>query len=180
MTAGSPRRAHQLQGAHLSTPRLPSRGPIFCVLYGSFMIHVLADFRTRGLFSAFWTEVSYPVPLRTSVPGPRFRHFVRKFHDPCACRLPYPRPVFGVLYGSFLSCTLADFRTNASFSAFCTEVSCPVPLLTSVPKACFLCFGRKFSAQPAYRLPSSGPVFCISDGIFGHAKGQDFLPRPCA
>ena len=107
--------AHQLQGAHLSTPRLPYQGPVFGILDGSFMIHALADFRTQGLFSAF-----------------------------------------------------------------CTEVSCPVPLLTSVPKACFLCFGRKFSAQPAYRLPSSGPVFCISDGIFGHAKGQDFLPRPCA
>ena len=38
-------------------------------------------------------------------------------------RLPYQRPVFRILYGSFYPCSLADFRTKAPFSAFCTEVS---------------------------------------------------------
>ena len=117
--------------------------------------------------------------LLTSVPEACFRHFGRKFRALYPCGLPYQGPVFGILDGSFMIHALADFRTQGLFSAFCTEVSCPVPLLTSVPKACFLCFGRKFSAQPAYRLPSQGSVFGVLDGSFGHAKGQDFLPRPC-
>ena len=43
------------------------------------------DFRTRGLFSAFCTEVFIPVPLLTSVPEACFPHFVRKFHTLFAC-----------------------------------------------------------------------------------------------
>ena len=98
----------------------------------------------KAPFSAFGTEVLSPVPMQTSVLDARFRHFRRKFHALYTYRLPYQRPVFRILYGSFYPCSLADFRTKAPFSAFCTEVSCPVPLLTSIPRPRFLHFVRKF------------------------------------
>ena len=59
--------------------RLPYQSPVFCILYGSFMPGSLADFRTGGPFSAFWTEVLCLVPLLTSVPEARFQGFGRKF-----------------------------------------------------------------------------------------------------
>ena len=80
-------------------------------------------------------------------------------------RLPYQRPVFSVLDGSFLLCTLADFRIQGMFSVFRTEVSCPATLLTSVSKACFQCFGRKFRAQQPSRLPYR-ESFSLLFGIF--------------
>ena len=83
-------------------------------------------------FSVFWTEVSRPVPLPTSVPEACFLHFGRKFCSLSPYRLPSLRPVFSILDGSVLPCTLADFRTQAPFSAFWTEVSCPVPLLQTI------------------------------------------------
>ena len=125
---------------------LPYQGPVFGILDGSFMIHALADFRIQGLFSAFCTEVSCPVPLLTSVPMPRFRRFVRKFHALCPCRLPYQDLVFGVLYGSFMPCALADFRTQGLFSVFWTEVFCPARIQASVLRSRFLHFGWNFWA----------------------------------
>ena len=72
------------------------------------------------------------VPLPTSVPEACFQHFGRKFPALHPCRLPYPSPVFRILNGSFMPCSPADFRTQAPFSAFWTEVSCPVPLLQTI------------------------------------------------
>ena len=43
-----------------------------------------------------------------------------------------------------MSRSLADFRTGGPFPGFDTEVSCLVPLLTSVLFARFQGFGRKF------------------------------------
>ena len=103
----------------------------------------LPAFRTRGLFSMFCTEVSCSVPLRTSVPKACFLRFGRKFHAPCTCGLPYQSPVFNVLDGSFMPHVPTDFRTSAPFSAFWTDVSCPMYLLASVPGPPFLHFGRK-------------------------------------
>ena len=42
-----------------------------------------------------------------------------------------------------MPCAPADFRPRGLFSVFGTEVSLLVPLLTSVPEACFLLLGRK-------------------------------------
>ena len=83
-------------------------------------------------FSVFWTEVSRPAPLQTSVPKACFQCFGRKFYALFTCRLPSRGPVFCVLDGSFMPCSPADFRTQAPFSAFWTEVSCPVPLLQTI------------------------------------------------
>ena len=104
----------------------------------------LADFRTGGPFPGFDTEVLCLVSLPASVPEARFQGLIRKFSAPCACRLPYRIPVFCILYGSFMSRSFADFRTFCPFPGFDTEVSCLVPLLTSVPKARFQGLIRKF------------------------------------
>ena len=90
--------------------RLPSLRPVFGVWDGSFTPHTLTDFRPRGPFSAFGTEVSLPMPLSTSVPEAYFRRLGRKFRSPCSYRLPSPRPVFGVWDGRFALYSLADFR----------------------------------------------------------------------
>ena len=112
--------------------RLPSRRPVFCIWDGSFSPSVLADFRPRGLFSAFETEVLLLMPLQTSVLEIRFRRLGRKFFSFCPCRLPSRRPFFGVWDGSFSPSVLADFRPRGLFSAFETEVLRPRPLRTSV------------------------------------------------
>ena len=122
---------------------LPYQSPIFCILDGSFMPHVLTDFRTKGTFSVFWTEVSCPAASLTSVSKACFQCFVRKYRVLQSSRLPYQRPVFRVLDGSFMPCSLPGFRTRAPFSAFWTEVSCLICLLTSVPEPRFHHFGRK-------------------------------------
>ena len=114
------------------------------------MSRSLAGFRTRGPFSGFGTEVSYLVPLLTSVPEARFQGLGRKFPAWFPCRLPYQSPVFCILYGSFMPGSLADFRTGGAFSGFGTEVSCLVYLPTSVPKARFQGFGRKFHGLRAF------------------------------
>ena len=106
------------------------------------MPHVPADFRTRAPSSAFWTEVSCPVPLRASVPKPSFLRFGRKFRSLYLCGLPYQGPVFTILDGSFMACAPADFRTGGLFAGFWTEVSCPMYLRTSVPEPPFRHFGR--------------------------------------
>ena len=134
------------ESSRASLPDVRPRGPVFSVLDGSFPPCALADFRTQSLFSAFWTEVLLSVPLPTSVPEACFQHFGRKFPALHPCRLPYPSPVFHILNGSFMPCSPADFRTQAPFSAFWTEVSRPAPLQTSVPKPRFPHFGRKFPA----------------------------------
>ena len=64
-----------------------------------------------------------------------------------------------------MPCTLADFRIQAPFSVFWTEVSCLVPFLTSVSKVCFLCFGRKYRALRPSRLPYR-ESFSLVFGIF--------------
>ena len=81
------------------------------------------------------------------------------------CCLPYPRPVFSVLDGSFLLCTLADFRIQGMFSVFRTEVSCPAVFPTSLPEARFQCFVRKFRALQPSRLPYR-ESFSLLFGIF--------------
>ena len=111
----------------------------------------------------FWLRVTCrpeclycPAAFLTSVPEACFQCFVRKFHALYPCGLPYPRPVFCFLDGSFLPCILADFRTKATFSVFCTEVSCSVPLRTSVPEPRFHHFGRKsIFAITAFYCPIS-------------------------
>ena len=120
----------------------------------------------------FWLRVTCrpeclycPAAFLTSVPEACFQCFVRKFHALYPCGLPYPRPVFCFLDGSFVLCTLADFRTRTPFSPFWTEVSCLVPFLTSVPEARFQCFVRKFRALQPSRLPYR-ESFSLLFGIF--------------
>ena len=106
----------------LHSHRLPSREPIFGIWDGSFSPHTLADFRIRGPFPAFGTEVFTPwvfanfrirspfsaigtavlftMLLQTSVSGARFRQLGRKF-------FPY---------------AFANFRIRGLFSAVGTEV----------------------------------------------------------
>ena len=139
----------------------------------------LPDFRTKAPFSTFCTEVSCSVPLLTSVPKACFLLFVRKFHALYPCGLPYPRPVFCFLDGSFLPHMPADFRTKATFSAFWMEVSRSICLLTSVPKPRFQCFVRKFRALYPCGLPYQNPVFTILDGSRSSQLLPFTAPFPC-
>ena len=154
---------------------LPYQSPIFCILDGSIVLCTLADFRIQGLFSVFWTEVSCPAVFPSSVPEARFQCFVRKYRVLQSSRLPYQRPVFSVLYGSFLACAPTDFRTFCPFPVFWTEVLCLICLLTSVSKACFQCFGRKYRALQSSRLPYQRPVFSVLYGSFVPCSLPDFL-----
>ena len=160
------------------------------------MSRSLAGFRTRGPFSGFGTEVSYLVPLLTSGPFPgfdtevllpaclltsvlfaRFQGLIRKFYALFPCRLPYFLPVFRVLDGSSMACAPSDFRTGSPFSGFDTEVSCLVPLPTSVPDPRFQGFGRKFYALLPCQLPYRRLVFRVWDGSFMACAPADFRTR---
>ena len=112
--------------------RLPSLRPLFSVWYGSFTPCALADFRIRGPFSAFGTEVSLSAPLPTSVSEACFRRLGRKSRFLHSCRLPYQRPMLGILYGSrstellhtkAASSCIFVFRAISKNSAFSVEIS---------------------------------------------------------
>ena len=75
-----------------------------------------------------------------------------------------------------LSTRFTYFRPGDPFSAFWTEVSLHVRLLTSVPEARFRRFGRKFHPMRACRLPSRRPVFGVLDGSFTPCELADFRP----
>ena len=116
----------------LRSCRLPYQRPVFGVWDGSFALCALADFRIRGLFSAFGTEVSLPALLPTSVLRAHFRRLGRKFRFLHSCRLPYQRPIFGILYGSrstellhtkAASSCIFVFRAISKNSAFSVEIS---------------------------------------------------------
>ena len=103
-----------------------------------------AEFRPRGPFSVFGTEVSCLACVQTSVPEAHFPCLGRKFYALHTCRLPYQRLFFRVWDGSFLPCMRPDFRPRGSFSVFGTEVLCLACVPTSVPKGLFPRLGRKF------------------------------------
>ena len=65
-----------------------------------------------------------------------------------------------------MSCSHADFPLFCPFSAFRTEVSCPVVMRTSPFFAYFRHLGRKFSSQRLYRLPAVLPIFGVLAGSF--------------
>ena len=123
--------------------RLPCQRLLFGIWYGSFTPGSLADFRTRGPFSAYGTEVLLPDPMLTSVPEATIRHLARKFYSQTPCRLPCQRALFGIWHGSFTPGSHAGFRARGLFSAFGTEVLLPDPMLTSVPEGPFRDLARK-------------------------------------
>ena len=100
----------------------------------------------------FWLRVTCrpeclycPAAFLTSVPEACFQCFVRKFHALYPCGLPYPRPVFCFLDGSFVLCTLADFRTRTPFSPFWTEVDLRNYCLLLPHFLVFLCIFKNIS-----------------------------------
>jgi hypothetical protein len=122
--------------------RLPSLRPLFSVWYGSFTPCALADFRIRGPFSAFGTEVSLSAPLPTSVSEACFRRLGRKSRFLHSCRLPYSGPISGISDGSFAHRALADFRIRGPFSAFCTEVALRNYFILRLHRPVFLFLGQ--------------------------------------
>ena len=142
-------------GASKNTSSLHVTLYIFVVLANRYYSSWFTDFRPRGLFSAFRTEVLLHGRLLTSVPEALFQGFGRKFCSLDACRLPSPRPFFRVLDGSFTPCALADFRPWGPFSGFWTEVFAPWTLADFRPRGPFSGFWTEVLLHG--RLPTSVP-----------------------
>ena len=115
------------------------------------------------------TTGTFFMPAPTSVPGGRFHHSGRKFHGSCTLRLQSPGADFAIWDGSFMARARSDFRPLGPISTFGTEVSCPVPVPTSVPGVRFHHLGRKIYARCLLRLPSSWARF--------HHLGRKYLVR---
>ena len=62
------------------------------------------DFRPKGQFSTFGTELLLPACLQRSVPKALFRRLGRNFYSLHASRVPSRRPFFIVWDGTFMAC----------------------------------------------------------------------------